>query len=339
MESEPKIFFINFDEDEKYFMSNTKDTSKIMMNELISKINSLNPDIIVSSVYNSLSCTSDHMLHHLMHLIDTKYKADREKNYEGYTSVTYQYKLLAKADTVRKKNSSIMSCAAKKILGKKTFGSRMRIFARVDINSNFEKNISENQKGIYPNNSYYNELFTSTKENYDCPSDTFCVTKIGYKRYTHLPEKNEWQKHLISDNRILFDITVKKNGNTFRYFFIYYRGDRKSENNKLFIKTNSNNSKNYNQDGDLVVPYNVKIFYFNGNAISSKIKYANFEANSKINFLNFKEQIDNHNTIKTTSSNSVRNKVRNRERFEYFDTIGMKLSNKNPSKTYVPLRN
>ena len=198
------------------------------------------------------------------------------------------------------------------------------------------KNISKNQKGIYPNNSYYNELFTSTPKSYDCPSDKFCVTKIGFKRYTHLPEKkDEGFEYLSRDNRILFDITVKKNGNTFRYFFIYYRGHRKSENNKLFIKTNSNNSKNYNQDGDLVVPYNVKIFYFDDNNFPTKIKYAKFEANSKINFSNFKKHIENHNTINSISSNSVGNI----KRFEYFDTIDMKLRNKNPSKTYVPLRN
>ena len=106
---EPKIFFFSFDEYSKYFLSKPKgerqDAKKVMDN-LIRQINDIKPDIIVSTANGSLSCTSDHMLHHFTHLIDEMYKKDRNKNYEGYTPITNYYRLLAKVDSVTKKKSS-----------------------------------------------------------------------------------------------------------------------------------------------------------------------------------------------------------------------------------------
>jgi hypothetical protein len=312
--NEPKILFIDFNENQKYFMSNSSVDPKSFMYNLISKINESEPDIIVCAVNNSLSCTDDHMPHHLGRLIDIKYKKDREKNYKDYLSVYKDYKLLSKADTVKKKNSSPLSCASKKILGKKIYGSRIRVFGRVDINSDFISNISGNSSSKkYPNNSNYGELYTEAK--YDkCATDTFCVTKIGFKRYS-----NE------INGGILYDITVKKNNNIFRYFFIY-SGYIGSVSNELLVTPKSDIAiPSFYGTATLNVPYKVQIFIINNNTF--EIKYAEYEKDTPIYFLTFKQKLENFKTLKhkAMANNNLDKLYPN---IHYFNSYSMKFVSK-----------
>jgi hypothetical protein len=310
--SPPKIFFFSFDERWNYFLSNYKDKKlepKQFMNNLITKINEINPDIIVSSATYSLSCTKDHLLHHFMHLIDERYKSDRNKNYKDYVSINNDYKLLAKADSVRKKNSSTYSCLRKKISGDLPSGVRMIIFERADINSQLTKNIKNMSfSGNYANNSNYNELFTTGK---NC-TDKFCVTKIGFKRYSALTGRD--------NNTILFDFTIKKDDKSYRYFFIYskYFG---SINNRIL-----NNSKLNNRIILQDIPFQVEIFIINYDSFD--IKYAKYEENSKIDLLNLKKKLIGFKTVNVKDLNST---IRFRE-IKYINTDSMSMTNYNPNE-------
>jgi len=290
---EPKIFFFSFDEVREYFLSKSKGVTpdpKEFMDILIKKINKIKPDIIVSTADRSLSCTSDHMLHHFTHLIDEMYKKDRNKNYKDYTPITNDYRLLAKADSVTKKRSSIMSCMKKKMLGDEISGIRMRIFERVDFDTKLNKNIKNKSfSGKYSNNSNYDELFTNGKQSNN--SNKSCVTKVGYKRYSD-PNND-------SNNTILCDISIKKNNNNYRYFFIFYKS-LSSTSNKIFLKPNSDLTNNFKEQNGkfkiLSVPYEVKIFLIDYDSFD--IKYKKYNRDEPINFLNLKNKLYGFEKVK-----------------------------------------
>ena len=314
---EPKILIIKIDEKNKLFLEIYKESflkfigeqdqkteSKDLMNTLISEINGINPHIIVVAAYNSLSCTKDHFLHHLTHLIDINYKDDRNKNYKkiDYTRINDDYILLKKADSVKTKNSSLSSCLLKRSENSKPFGYRIRIFKKYEernLLNKIQKSVSKyGNNSSNHNESYNNNLINNNNLETKC-KEKYCISKIGYKTYPN--------------NGILFDMTVKNISKTIRYFFIICNENVK---NNLFKKPNSDRTSNWINSGTVIsVPYELQIFLIKDN--TERIKCIKYPAYTKINLL--KSKRSNFSNFKGVPYSSVKSfgTIGNTDRITY----------------------
>jgi ankyrin repeat protein len=293
---EPVILIIIVDENENYFLKKNTDESfsvsgslskifkndpnhipREIINSLIIQINDINPDFIVGIVYNSLSCTSDHFLHHLMHLIDKTYQGKRASNYKDYKQMIHEYVLSRKADSVKPKDSSLISCSTKISRTSKPSGFRIRIFERYDVKRHTlnEKNKINSVSKNFNSNSNYDELFNNKGLSNSCNKE-FCISKIGFKRY--------------SERGILFDVSIKNPNNKtiFRYFFViwslrtYMGQEITSEPYKKLFSKPKKNTGNWIDNKTIYVPYVLQIYIID---TDYNIMYIKYDKNQEIDLL------------------------------------------------------
>jgi hypothetical protein len=238
----PKILIINYDEQRKVFkigtaffynrIQNPKTIEERYLQNIIQRIKKDKPDLIVCSVQNSLSCTTDHLEHHLMGSIFD----DLKKN----NKYPMNYSLVSKVEATKKSNSSQTSCLSTILNNsKKPFNCRVRIYGNNDTMDFKFKNEDFKEKSIsshFSNNSNYNRSITEF--NGEPPIGKFYIKDIEYRRVN---EGNGYGGilHLIT-------VAIKYNINDepvlYQYMFVNYNIE--NEKSKILDRLESVNINN-----------------------------------------------------------------------------------------------